>query len=186
LAQAVSFVPVRQGLAIALIGIALAGCGGAAMTDLPAGHPLNPCPLDGQDAIVPREGYMLVAPGEIVVGYEAWHNETPESFACGAQSVRGGSSEIRAADYDSGFVPWVATYDRASPLAAAEARGTRALIFRTDGDQPVLTETVEPQSGPQFGALGNFEANKPVGTYRMEIRSASGELLAETTFDIVD
>ncbi len=142
--------------------------------------------MDGQDAIVPREGYRLVAPGEIVLGYEAWHNETPQSFACGAQSVRGGSTEIRAADYDSGFIPWVATYDRTIPLLSVEPRGTRVLIFRTDGDQPVLAETVEPQLGPQFGALGNVEADKPAGTYRMEIRSASGELLAETTFDVIE
>jgi hypothetical protein len=182
---------VRIVLAIALLGITVvAGCGEVVtVTMVPAGHPLNPCAVEGPDAIVPREGYTLVGPGEIVIAYELWHNETPQSFACGAQSVRGGTLEVRTADFESGFVPWVATYDRAVPLVVAEdpSRGPIARIFRVDGSQPELVETIEPEAnGPQFGGLGTFEADKPAGSYRMEIRSANGELLAEVTFEIVD
>ena len=177
----------RRAIGVTLIGIAcLAGCSDVAMTPVPAGRPLNACPVEGPGSIVAREGYTVVPPGRIVIGYEAWHNETPQSFACGAQSVLGGTTEVRSAAFDSGFIPWVATYDRPIPLAAPEAVRPRALVFRIEGGQGVLVETVEPQAGPQFGALGNFEADKPVGRYRMEVRSASGVLLAEVTFEIVD
>lgn len=172
--------------AIALVAWLVVGCGGVASTPIPPGYPLNPCPVAGGGAIIPREGYTLVPPGTIVVAYERWHNETPDTFACGAQSVQGGSTSLRAADFESGFIPWVATFRRAVPLAAPEQARPTVRVFRVDGPQPALVETSEFEDGPQFGALGNIDANKPPGSYRMEIRSASGALLAEATFDFVD
>jgi hypothetical protein len=44
-------------------------------------------------------------------------------------------------------------------------------------------------SGPQFGGLGNaFEGVTPIplGRYRMDVLSASGELVASGTFVIVE
>jgi hypothetical protein len=168
------------------LAVLLGGCGGSSPTAMPEGHPLNPCPVAGPGAIVPREGYSLVPPGTIVVGYDAWHNETPATFACGAQSVTGGTKTVRPADFESGFVPWVATYHRAVPITAREAIRPTVRVFRVDGATPALVETTGPQEGPDFGALGTMGADKPAGQYRMEIRSAGGSLLAETSFEIVD
>jgi hypothetical protein len=165
---------------------ALAACGGAAMTEIPAGYPLNPCPVAGPDAIVAREGYILVPPGTIVLAYELWHNETPQTFACGAQSIKGGSTTLRSSDFESGFVPWVATFRRAVPLAAPEGAKPTVRVFRVDGATPVLVETAEFQDGPQYGALGNIRADQPPGEYSIEIVSASGSILAEGIFEFVE
>jgi hypothetical protein len=165
----------------------LVGCGGPSMTAVPGGHPLNACSLQGAESITPRAGYSLVRPGQIVVEYEAWHNETPDSRACGAQSVTGGAAVISIAAVDSGSIPWVATYARTVRLTAPEAAEPELRIYRIEGDQVIEVANLQSMPGqPQFGGTGTIDAAMPVGRYRLEVRSASGELLAEGSFELTD
>ena len=175
---------------LAVAVVAAAGCVTVAPTPLPAGFPLNPCPVAGADAITPREGYRLVVPGEVVFGYELWHNETPDSRACGAQSVKGGRTAFSLDDVPSGIIPWVATYRRAVPLRVPEQANWEARLFRLDTAGPVLVETVKIQwTMEQYGVtLGNLDTplREPVtpARYRLIVVSPAGEELASGEFEV--
>jgi hypothetical protein len=158
------------------------------MTPVPAGYPLNPCPLAGPGSVTPREGYRLIPPGEIAFAYETWHNETPDTFACGAQSIKGGKAIVRPSDFPSGILPWVATYRRSVPLQAAERVAPEARLFSITPAGAALVETTGLDVvAPQFGALGNsfdhFQNPSP-GVYRLQIFSATGEVLATGEFEL--
>jgi hypothetical protein len=172
-----------------LIALALIGCTGVATTPIPAGHPLNPCPMTGAGAVTPREGYRLVAPGEVAFAYEAWHNETPDSFACGAQSIKGGKTSITSADFPSGILPWVATFRRAVPLLAPEPVPPKARLLLLTASGAALVETIDlPPGQAQYGTLSNaFEGNldPDPGLYRLDVVSASGEVLATGQFELL-
>ena len=173
---------------IALVALNVLGCAVEVMTPVPAGYPLNPCPLAGPGSVTPREGNRLIPPGEIAFAYTTWHNETPDTFACGAQSITGGKAIITPADFPSGILPWVATYRRAVPLQAAEQVGAQARLFSITPTGANLVETTDlGVAAPQFGALGNcfdqFQEPTP-GLYRLQIFSATGELLATGEFEL--
>jgi hypothetical protein len=176
-------------IAAALTVTLISACGGSAMTPIPAGFPLNACSVAGMRSERADEGFELLPPGSIAFAYDVWHNDTPASFACGAQSVTGAQTVIRRSDLPSGILPWAATYRRALPLQVAEPEPPRARLVMLGIDGETLVEMIQTMSGPQFGGLGNaFEGVMPIplGRYRMDVLSASGELVASGTFVIVE
>lgn len=163
----------------------LSACRGTAGTPVPAGYPLNAC-APGDPAVKPRGSHLLV-PGEVKVGWQVWHNETPDSFACGAQSVDGAKAAIRLSDMaDDLPIAWAATFRRAVPLQAPEPEPPRAELFLITSDDWVLIERMEVPLEHQYGAMGYLSPGLKVGTYRMIILSAADEFLAEAVFKVVE
>jgi hypothetical protein len=169
---------------------AIAGCAAPVATPLPLGFPLNPCPVAGANAVTPRNGYQLVVPGQVIFGTTTWQNETPDSRACGAQSITGGRTIVRPADFRAGFIPWVATYARAVPLRVPEQTDWEARLFRLTDDGPLLVETIQiNSSAEQYGVtLGNLTIplQEPVvsARYRLIVSSPAGEELATGEFAV--
>ena len=176
----------------ALLALGIIGCSVIGPTPeptaVPPRFPLNPCPIAGPGSITPREGYRLLPPGEVAFAYATWHNETPDTFACGAQSIKGGKAILTPSDYLSGFVPWVATFRRGTPLLAPEdvvPEGRLSLLTPTGAQ---LVETIGLDHwAPQFGAMGQLFGDfrdPPPGVYRLQVVSASGEVLATGEFEL--
>ena len=155
--------PVMRRLAATLVATLVAACGASAMTPIPAGFPLNACSVDGTQSGRAKDGFELLPPGAIAFAYAQWHNETPASFLCGAQSVRGARTVIRRSDLPSGILPWAATFRRAVPLQVAAPEPPRARLVKLEDSGETLVAMLQAQSGPQFGALGNaFEGVTPI------------------------
>jgi hypothetical protein len=119
--------------------------------------------MAGPQSVVPRAGYVLIPPGATGFGYDAWHNETPDTFTCGAQSVRGVNRVISRGALPSGILPWAATFQRAVPLAAAESQLPVSRLVRLDANGEVLVQSGTVEATPQYGTLGNaFDGISPI------------------------
>ena len=167
--------------------LAAAACSGSAPTAGRPEFPLVACALDGPGAPTAPSGYTLVAPGTIAFTQGAWHNVSGDDTTCGAQAVRDATSVIKFASLGGeDTIFWAATLARPGRPTTPDPALPTMTLFRLDPDGPVVVATQIEEPASEYSMRGNYGHDARPGSYLMRIVSASGDLLAEGRFDIVD
>jgi hypothetical protein len=170
---------------LAIITVVAAACTGSAPTAGPPEFPLVACSLDGPGAPTAPLGFVLVAPGTIAFGWDAWHNVSGSNTVCGAQAVHGATSVIPFSSLGGeDRISWAATLARPGQPSTPDPILPTMTLSRLDPGGAVVVQTMTGEPFAEYQMRGNYGHDALPGSYLMRIVSGEGDLLAEGRFEI--
>ncbi len=114
-------------------------------------------------------------------------NVSGSDETCGAQAVRDAETTISFSSLGGeDRIFWVATLARPGNLTTPDPILPTMTLLRLDPEGPVVVDTATQEPATEYSMRGQYGHDARPGAYLMRIVSASGDLLAEGRFEIVE